>query len=115
MFFEQYKSLCLSVGKKPNTVAKELGIASSSITQWKHGSTPRAQILQKIADYFDVSVSYLIGEYDQKEKPASKYGDGKIENMQLLIEKMKQSGIDLENATPEDLQRWVNIIVAAEK
>lgn len=75
MFFEQYKSLCLSIGKKPNTVAKELGIASSSITQWKHGSTPRAQLLQKIADYFDVSVSYLIGDSDQKEKPATPEGD----------------------------------------
>lgn len=75
MFFDQYKSLCLSIGKKPNTVAKELGIASSSITQWKYGSTPRAQLLQKIADYFDVSASYLIEETDQKEKPATPEGD----------------------------------------
>lgn len=88
MFFEQYKSLCLSIGKKPNTVAKELGIASSSITQWKHGSTPRAQLLQKIADYFGVSVSYLIGESDQKEKPTTPEGgelsEEDIEIIELL-------------------------------
>lgn len=90
MFFDQYKSLCLSIGKKPNTVAKELGIASSSITQWKHGSTPRAQLLQKIADYFDVSVSYLIEESDQKEKPATHEGDELSDFDMALLERFRK-------------------------
>lgn len=69
MFFDIYKSLCEGIGKTPNGVAKELKFASSSVTQWKHGSTPRPDALQRIADYFGVSVGYLLtGE--QKEKPA---------------------------------------------
>lgn len=66
MFFDVYSSLCEAKQKTPNGVAKELGFASASVTQWKHGSTPRPAALQKIADYFGVSVHYLLGV---KEKP----------------------------------------------
>lgn len=66
MFFDIYKQLCTEKGKTPNGVAKELGFASPSVTQWKHGATPRPVALKKFADYFGVSVNYLLG-YEQKE------------------------------------------------
>lgn len=61
MFFDQYKALCERDGKTPNGVAKELGIASSSVTQWKHGSVPRPDKLRKICEYFGVTSEYLLG------------------------------------------------------
>mgnify|MGYP002520785162 CR=1 FL=1 len=61
MFFDQYKALCERIGKTPNGVAKELGFASSSITQWKHGSVPRPDKLRKICEYFNVTSEYLLG------------------------------------------------------
>lgn len=61
MFFDQYKALCERDGKTPNGVAKELGIASSSVTQWKHGSVPRPDKLRKICEYFSVTSEYLLG------------------------------------------------------
>ena len=61
MFFDQYKVLCRKYNKTPNGVAKELGFASSSITQWKHGSTPRPEKLRQICDYFHVDEAYLLG------------------------------------------------------
>ena len=78
MFFDVFSSLCASKEKTPNGVAKELGFASSSVTQWKHGSTPRPSALQKIADYFGVSVHYLLGA-EQKEKPATENGNRQTE------------------------------------
>ena len=40
----------------------ECGLANASIQAWKNGkSKPSAQSLQKIADYFGVSVDYLYG------------------------------------------------------
>jgi transcriptional regulator with XRE-family HTH domain len=52
----------------PNGVAKELGFPSSSVTQWKKGSTPRPAALRKIADFFGVSVDdFLMGEETKKE------------------------------------------------
>lgn len=66
MFYDNYVAICKQHGKKPSPVAVELGLNSSNVAQWKRGSTPRPQVLQKIADYFDVSVGYLLG-YEQSE------------------------------------------------
>ena len=65
MFFDVYKQLCEAHGLKPGTVAKILGIPTSLVTKWKQtGATPRADTLNKIADYFNVSIDYLTGNGD---------------------------------------------------
>ncbi len=66
-FFDRYAELCRSSGETPNSVAKSLGIPSGSITAWKNGSQPRNNTLAKIADYFNVSTDYLLG---QEKTPA---------------------------------------------
>uniref|UniRef100_A0AAU8B5K1 HTH XrE protein n=1 Tax=Dulem virus 33 TaxID=3145751 RepID=A0AAU8B5K1_9CAUD len=92
MFFDVYKSLCEGIGKTPNGVAKEIEFASSSVTQWKHGSTPRPDALQRIADYFGVSVGYLLtGE--QKEKPAHDVDE---------LSELKRRAHNLIDGIPED-------------
>lgn len=70
-FFEQYTKLCKEQGKSANGVAKEIGLPSSSVTYWKRGSLPRSETLERIAAYFDVSVDYLQGYTDVKEKPTA--------------------------------------------
>lgn len=48
--------------------ASDVGVKSSgTVTGWKNGAIPRQGVLKRLADYFCVSVSDLIGE--QKEKP----------------------------------------------
>jgi transcriptional regulator with XRE-family HTH domain len=70
MFWERFYSLCLEKGTKPNPVGKELGVASSAITYWKKGSFPNAETLNKIAEYFNVTTSYLLGKSDVRHAPA---------------------------------------------
>ena len=66
-FWDNYVNLCNANGKTPNGAAKEIGISSGSITAWKEGRIPRPQNQKQIADYFGVTVDYLLtGE--QKEK-----------------------------------------------
>lgn len=83
MFFDVYLSLCESRQKTANGVAKELGFASSSVTQWKHGSTPRPSALQRIADYFEVSVHYLLGAEQKEKSPAPEGAELDEETIQL--------------------------------
>lgn len=46
-------------------VSKETGISSATFTEWKNGTyTPKQDKIQKIADYFNVSVDYLLGRTD---------------------------------------------------
>ena len=69
-FFERYCSLCKEQSSTPNGVAKKLGVASASVTQWKQGSVPRVETLTRIADYFGVTVEYLTGKSEEKNSPA---------------------------------------------
>ncbi|MCL2862052.1 MAG: helix-turn-helix domain-containing protein [Firmicutes bacterium] len=42
--------------------AKDLGLTHGQVTDWKVGrSNPTVERLIKVADYFDVSVDYLLG------------------------------------------------------
>lgn len=69
-FYENYVKLCTSVGKSPSAVAVELKFGKPSVTRWKSGAEPRDATLQKIADYFGVTVEYLKGE-ETKKDPAT--------------------------------------------
>lgn len=69
MFFTIFYKLCEERGTSPNAVAKQLGISSGTVTGWKKGVQPRTKrTIQKVADYFGVSVNYMLG-YEQKETP----------------------------------------------
>ena len=51
-------------------VSKETGIAQATLIDWKNGrSTPKFDKLKKIADYFGVTVEYLMGGTDKKHPP----------------------------------------------
>lgn len=70
MFWEIFFRLCSQRGKSPNAVAKELKISSGSITNWKNGTIPNNSALLKLANYFNVSVDYLLGKEDSRpEEP----------------------------------------------
>jgi repressor LexA len=62
LFWNNFVSLCNGKGVSPNAVGKALGISSGSISWWKKGRIPHDSTLQKLADYFGVSVDYLLGE-----------------------------------------------------
>ena len=67
-FFTNYNQLCKAAGKSANGVAKELGVASGSVTQWKRGSTPRPATIEMIADYFGVTPEELL--FGIKKEPS---------------------------------------------
>lgn len=61
MFYDVYFRLCSEKGVKPSVAAETCGIARSSVSTWKSvGNTPRSEILNTLANYFGVSVDYLV-------------------------------------------------------
>lgn len=60
MFWNNFVRLCNEKGLRPNPAAKEMGFSSASVTKWKQGTIPRGNALQKIADYFGVTVNDLL-------------------------------------------------------
>lgn len=66
-FYERFEALCKERGLRPQSdeIIKMTGVSSPSITGWKNGSAPKADVLIRIATYFGVSVDYLLGVEDQ--------------------------------------------------
>lgn len=60
MFWKNFIALCAEKGVKPNQVTKALGLSTAAATQWKNGSVPHPTTIKKLADYFGVTVEYLI-------------------------------------------------------
>ena len=62
MFYKKVSDLCNQNGIAMTTLAVNLGFSKSVVTNWKKTeATPRPSTVKKIADYFGVSVDYLLG------------------------------------------------------
>ena len=59
--YEIFEQLLQKRGVTAYRVAKETGVTQTALSNWKSGrSTPTTKTLQKIADYFGVTVDYLM-------------------------------------------------------
>lgn len=70
IMYEIFSELLQKYGVTPYKVSKETGVSQSTLSDWKRGiSTPKPDKLQKIADYFGVSLTYLLtGNMEDSEK-----------------------------------------------
>ena len=103
--YEIFVQLLDRTGKKASDVAKATGIPSSTFSDWKKGkSSPKAEKLQKIADYFGVSVDYLMTGKEELDEKKNPYSD--LKGIYLSYAKEAQdSGID-----PEDIRLAIDTI-----
>lgn len=111
--FERFMELMKEHGKKFSDISRETGIPYSTFTDWKAGRyTPKADKLQKIANYFNVPLDYLLtGQvaYTQYEIFVSRvlalgyelWDDENPDN--YYMDKNNYGGdFDWENRSPED-------------
>ena len=80
--YETIQPLCDRAGIRPGKLCDELGLSRALVTDLKMGrkKSVSAQTAQKIASYFGVSVSYLLGQGDADildEADIAFYGDFK--------------------------------------
>lgn len=74
-FYEKLQELCDREGisiSNLGSVVPGLKISKASITGWKAGSKPRPEKLKALAEYFNVSIEYLI---DESAKPMQTVND----------------------------------------
>lgn len=59
--YEHYQKLLDEKGLKNADVSRATGISNMTLSDWKHGKTkPKTETMQKLADYLNVSVDYLV-------------------------------------------------------
>jgi transcriptional regulator with XRE-family HTH domain len=111
MFYEIFKKLCDERGTNPTAVALDMGISTSLTSRWKHGGKPRIETLNKIADYFGVSVSYLLGVTDDPDPVALVDPSKKEPPMLEWLTK-------LDDMTPDELaevEQFVDFVLSKKK
>lgn len=67
-FNERLKKLREESGITQNALAEKLGITPQSLSYYFNGREPNYDLLIKIADYFHVSVDYLLGRPEPEVK-----------------------------------------------
>lgn len=63
---DRIKELCKKRGISVSALESKLDLPNNTIYQWK-SRTPGTDRLKLVADYFNVSVDYLLGRTDDKE------------------------------------------------
>lgn len=71
--YEIFEQLLQSRGLTSYKVSKETGVTQTALSNWKSGkSTPTTKTLQKLADYFGVTIDYLMNG-EEKEGSTGYY------------------------------------------
>ena len=109
MFYEIFKKLCDERGTNPTAVALDMGISTSLTSRWKHGGKPRIETLNKIADYFGVSVSYLLGVVDDPD-PIALVDPSKKEPP--MLERLNDVMKDMTEEELADLEKYVEFLLS---
>ena len=66
MFYERFEELCRQRGLSPSGACLAMGRSRNLAAKWKStGATPSMMVLKEIADFFGVSVAYLLGNEDE--------------------------------------------------
>lgn len=65
--FERVKELSASKNIAISRLEQELGLANGSIRKWSK-TIPSGDRLEKVADYFHVSVDYLLGREEKQDE-----------------------------------------------
>lgn len=65
--FERISYLAKKHDKSLKEVAEDLGLSRNAIYQWKT-SSPKADTLDKVADYFNTTTDYLLGRTDNPDQ-----------------------------------------------
>ncbi|MBQ9862090.1 MAG: helix-turn-helix transcriptional regulator [Clostridia bacterium] len=96
MFYERYKMLCTHNGISPSKASEEIGFSKGLVSHWhknyKQGidTPPGMEIAKMIAEYFEVSLDYLLGH-------------NAVDPLQELGKK-HTSGLTLRDTTPITLR-----------
>ncbi|MSA01099.1 helix-turn-helix domain-containing protein [Lactonifactor sp. BIOML-A3] len=110
--YEIFESLLKKYGVTTYQVAKATGISTASFTGWKQGKWNFKQDkLQKIADYFGVTVDYLITGNDSPDKKESLLTTKDERDISKILEQTRQQLLSQEGlmfdgdpASPEAIE-----------
>lgn len=101
LLYENILSLCKQRGISITRLSVEIGVGNSAPTKWKRGAVPRMDTLEKIADYFGVSVSFLLSSHDSPDT----FKMGNVSGSSAVAQGVTAGSITVHHFAPGDLSQ----------
>lgn len=97
-FKDRLKELRKSAKISGEALGKIVGVQKSSISNWEKGRNfPETKTIQLLAEFFNVTVDYLMGNPEPREDSSTKeyidvtgLSDEDIEALSLIVERLKE-------------------------
>lgn len=100
IIFTRIKELCEENNITINKLESELGMSQYSIGRWKNSTSPTIDKISRIAEYFHVSIDYLVGASNVRSTADTVLGDPDYITLQRARERM----------TAQDKDRMMGIL-----
>lgn len=116
--YEIFLKLLQARGLKAADVCRGTGLPSSLFSEWKKGkSTPKADKMKKIADFFGVSTEYLMTGEEPENVERYYLNDETAAMAQELFENKELRVLfdAARTATPEDLKTTYDLLLALKR
>lgn len=110
--YEIFEQLLQKHGLSAYKVAKETGVTQSTLSDWKRGrSTPKTENMKKLADFFGVTVEYLMTGKEERSSELTRRDQKEVESIIASTENLlMQDGLmfDGKPATPEAIESIIS-------
>lgn len=89
-FIDRIEKLLIDTDTSKKTMLNDLSLSINTFSNWKNrGTIPSGETLEMIADYFDVSVDYLLGKTDDPTPSGTEMTEEE-KNILGLLHKMSE-------------------------
>lgn len=116
--YEVFEQLLQKYNVTSYKVSKDTGVTQTALSNWKSGrSTPTTKTLQKIADYFGVTIDYLMTGEEKEGGERYYLNEETAEMAQTLFENRNLRVLfdAAKDASPEDLKTTYDMLMALKK
>lgn len=115
IMYKEFEQLLQNRGLSSYKVAKDTGVSQTALSNWRSGkSLPTTKTLQKLADYFGVTIDYLTGTEPQEEyylnRKTAAIAQDIFDNRELRL--LYDAARD---AQPEDIQTAYDMLLALKR
>lgn len=121
MYFEVFEKLCKERGITPTRASQEIGFSKGSVSYWRKNynngvdAKPDSKTAAMIADYFGVSVDYLLGRTTDPNGSASEPSTdaGPVSDEQIKFALFGGSG-EITDAMYEEVRNFAAFVMRRE-
>lgn len=110
---DRVKALCKDRGISQGKMEREIGISNGASSKWK-SSSPSLEILNKLSNYFGVSVDYLMNGEESNNSDKYYLNEETSQIAQEIFENpdMKMLFDTTRNCSPEDMKKVISMVKA---